>query len=177
MSVRVYLPTQKPTAQHNSQQVAGRLQRRIPEMSPHHSPEVPRRHVMHVIMFLGMLTCGAAVPRADVVCRPDPTILWKVKGSASGCPRVACQNGNFSLARAETGARGKLSYRREARARERTGARAFLILLFLISHGSDTLFSLFESGEQMQRAVCESQAPAAALHCAQAFPLSCPSAS
>ena len=92
MSVRVYLPTQKPTAQHNSQQVAGRLQRRIPEMSPHHSPEVPRRHVMHVIMFLGMLTCGAAVPRADVVCRPDPTILWLPRSDyLSGCPRVPWQ--------------------------------------------------------------------------------------
>ena len=43
----------------------------------------------HVIMLLGMLTCGAAVPRADVVCRPDPTILWKVKGS--GCARVPWQ--------------------------------------------------------------------------------------
>ena len=63
------------------------------QMSTRHSPEVPRRlhriHIMHVIMFLGMLTCGAAVPRADVVCRPDPTILWKVKGS--GCPRVPWQ--------------------------------------------------------------------------------------
>ena len=44
---------------------------------------------MHVIMLLGMLTCGAAVPRADVVCRPDPTILWKV--NESGCPRVPWQ--------------------------------------------------------------------------------------
>ena len=48
----------------------------------------------------------------------------------------------FSLARAETGARGKLSYGGEAREKTRRGARAVLSLLFLISpflYGSEVV--------------------------------------
>jgi len=46
---------------------------------------------MRLIIVLGMLTCCAATAtaRADVVCSPDPKILWKVR--TSGCPNVPWQ--------------------------------------------------------------------------------------
>jgi hypothetical protein len=41
------------------------------------------------IIMLGVLTCCAATVGADVVCSPDPNILWKVRNG--GCPHVPWQ--------------------------------------------------------------------------------------
>ena len=44
------------------------------------------------IIMLGMLTCCAATATVrDVVCSPDPNILWKVPKGKRGCPHVPWQ--------------------------------------------------------------------------------------
>ena len=55
---------------------------------------------MRLIIVLGMLTCCAATAtaRADVVCSPDPKILWKVRGRDPAPTRTSTSNLTITLA-------------------------------------------------------------------------------
>ena len=70
-----------------------------PPWTPRHRP-VTVLSRMRLIIVLGMLTCCAATAtaRADVVCSPDPKILWKVRGRDPAPTRTSTSNLTITLA-------------------------------------------------------------------------------